>query len=144
MAVSFQVTFDAADPERLAAFWASALGYVLEPPPPGYGSWEAFAEAVGIPPEARHRYAAAVDPDGAGPRLFFQRVPEPKAAKNRVHLDLDVGGGRDSTAEERRARVAETAARLVGGGAAVVAEHDEGPSHWVVMQDPEGNEFCLQ
>jgi hypothetical protein len=140
----FQVTFDAADPAALAGFWCEVLDYELEPPPPGYESWEEFADAVGIPEEDRDRYAAAVDPAGHGPRLFFQRVPEPKTAKNRVHLDVNVGGGRQATDEERRGRVGRAAARLVEHGAAIVRDYDEHGSHWIVMQDPEGNEFCLQ
>lgn len=140
----FQVTFDAAEPAALAGFWCEALAYELEPPPPGYESWDDFAEEVGIAQEERDRYAAAIDPGGRGPRLFFQKVPEPKTAKNRVHLDVDVGGGREVAEEERRARVARAAARLVEHGARIVREHDEHGSHWMVMLDPEGNEFCLQ
>ena len=89
-------------------------------------------------------YASRVDPDGEGPRLFFQRVPEPKTAKNRVHLDLSVGGGRGTPPEERRARVAAAVGRAVAAGATRVEQYDEAGEHWVVLQDPEGNEFCLQ
>ena len=85
-----------------------------------------------------------VDPDGAGPRVFFQRVPEPKQVKNRVHLDLNVGGGLQADPEEKKARIAEEAERLVAAGAARHAEFDEGAEYWQVMQDPEGNEFCIQ
>jgi hypothetical protein len=144
MAVSFQVTFDAGDPGGLAEFWSQVLGYVLEPPPPGYESWEDFADAVGIPQEDRDRLAAAIDPAGAGPRLLFQKVPEAKTAKNRVHLDVNVGGGRDVPADERRARVLAAAERLVERGGELVVEREDHSSHWIVMRDPEGNEFCLQ
>ncbi|MDF2744191.1 MAG: glyoxalase, partial [Actinomycetia bacterium] len=88
MAIKLQVVFDAADPPKLAAFWGEAIGYVEEDPPDGFESWEAWAVANDLPREDWDRYASRVDPDGAGPRLFFQRVPEPKTAKNRVHLDL--------------------------------------------------------
>jgi hypothetical protein len=134
MATGVQVTFDCADPARLSAFWASALGYVVQPPPEGYDSWPAFLTAIGVPESEWDTRSAAVDPDGRGPRLFFQQVPEPKAAKNRVHLDVNVGHD----------RVDAEVARLVGEGASVVRDTAIGPERWVVMADPEGNEFCVQ
>jgi Glyoxalase-like domain len=143
MAVRLQVVFDAADPPRLAAFWGEAIGYVEEDPPDGFDSWEAWALANQLPREDWDNYASRVDPDGAGPRLFFQRVPEPKTVKNRVHLDLDVSGGRAVPLEERRGRIASAVERAVAAGATRVKEYDEAGQHWVVMQDPEGNEFCL-
>jgi hypothetical protein len=143
MAVKLQVVFDAADPSALAAFWGEAIGYVEEDPPDGFDSWEAWALANDLPREDWGHYASRVDPDGAGPRLFFQRVPEPKTAKNRVHLDLDVGGGRGTPPEEHRRRVAAAVERAAAAGATRVKEYDEAGQHWVVMQDPEGNEFCF-
>ena len=143
MSVSVQVTFDAADPPALAAFWEETLGYKEEDPPEGFDSWEAWAVANDLPREEWDNYASRVDPDGVGPRLFFQRVREPKTAKNRVHLDLAVGGGRSAPLEERRRRVADAVERAVAAGATRVKAYDEPGQHWVVMQDPEGNEFCL-
>jgi hypothetical protein len=143
MAIKLQVVFDAADPPKLAAFWGEAIGYVEEDPPDGFESWEAWAVANDLPREDWDRYASRVDPDGAGPRLFFQRVPEPKTAKNRVHLDLDVSGGRGTPIEDRRRRVADAVERAVAAGATRVKAYDEAGQHWVVLQDPEGNEFCL-
>jgi hypothetical protein len=143
MAVRLQVVFDAADPPKLAAFWGEAIGYVEEDPPDGFGSWESWAVANGLPREDWDNYASRVDPDGAGPRLFFQRVPEPKTAKNRVHLDLAVSGGRDTPIEDRRRRIADAVERAVAAGATRVRAYDEAGQHWVVLQDPEGNEFCL-
>jgi hypothetical protein len=143
MAVRLQVVFDAADPPKLAAFWGEAIGYVEEDPPDGFDSWEAWAVANDLPREDWDKYASRVDPDGAGPRLFFQRVPEPKTAKNRVHLDLAVSGGRETPIEDRRRRVADAAERAVAAGATRVKAYDEAGQHWVVLQDPEGNEFCL-
>jgi hypothetical protein len=70
-------------------------------------------------------------------------VPEPKTAKNRVHLDLAVGGGRDTPPEERRRNVAAAVERAVAAGATRLREVDETDEHWVVLQDPEGNEFCM-
>ena len=93
MTVGVQVTFDASDPARLGAFWAELLGYVEQPPPEGFGTWPEALAALGVPEDQQQSAYAIVDPAGAGPRLFFQRVPEPKAAKNRVHLDVNVGAG---------------------------------------------------
>jgi hypothetical protein len=143
MAVRLQVVFDAADPPKLAAFWGEAIGYVEEDPPDGFDSWEAWAVANDLPREDWDNYASRVDPDGAGPRLFFQRVPEPKTAKNRVHLDLAVSGGRETPIEDRRRRVADAVERAVAAGATRIKAYDEAGQHWVVLQDPEGNEFCL-
>ena len=143
MAVGVQVTFDAAEPEALAAFWGETLGYVEQDPPEGFDSWEAWAVANDVPRERWGDFAARVDPDGAGPRLFFQRVPEPKTAKNRVHLDLAVGGGRGTPPEESRRNIAAAVERAVAAGATKVREVDERDEYWVVLQDPEGNEFCM-
>jgi glyoxalase superfamily protein len=143
VAVKLQVVFDAADPPRLAAFWGEAIGYIEEDPPDGFDSWEAWAVANHLPREEWDNYASRVDPDGVGPRLFFQRVPEPKTAKNRVHLDLSVSGGRGTPIEQRRARVAAAVERAVAAGATKLKEYNEAGQHWVVLQDPEGNEFCL-
>ena len=144
MAIGVQVTFDCADPAALGAFWASALGYEVQPPPPGFDSWPAFLSAQGIPESEWTAFNALVDPDGKGPRLFLQRVPEGKTAKNRVHLDVNVGGGHDTPAEERRRLVDAAVDRLVGDGATHVRTIEQHGERWAVMQDPEGNEFCLQ
>jgi Glyoxalase-like domain len=143
VAVQLQVTFDAADPPALAAFWGETIGYQEEGPLEGFDSWEAWADANDLPREERDNYASRVDPDGVGPRLFFQRVPEPKTAKNRVHLDLSVSGGPGTPMEKRRGNVAAAVERAVAAGATRVKAYDEAGQHWVVLQDPEGNEFCL-
>jgi glyoxalase superfamily protein len=144
MATSIQVVMDCADPSRLAAFWAVALGYELQPPPEGFDSWEAFLSSIGVPESDWNSRSAVVDPEGKGPRLYFQQVPEPKTAKNRVHLDVNAGGGHEVADEERRMRVAAKVEELVAAGATVFREVEENGEHWVVMQDPEGNEFCVQ
>lgn len=131
MANHIQITFDAADPPALAEFWALALDYELQPPPPGFDSWEAFAEANDIPPDQFGNYGAVVDPAGQGPRLLFLKVPEGKVAKNRVHLDVAVA--------DREAHVV----RLVEAGATRHGDHEEVGAIWTVLQDPEGNEFCV-
>jgi catechol 2,3-dioxygenase-like lactoylglutathione lyase family enzyme len=146
MATRMQVTIDCADPGRLAKFWATALGYRLEEPPDGFASWQEYWVSRGLPPEeVEDGYDSIVDPDGVGPRVWFQPVPEAKVVKNRVHLDLDVGGGRTAPLAERRRRVDAEADRLVAAGATrfrVLSE--EAVDHYgVVMRDPEGNEFCL-
>ena len=144
MATQIQVVMDCSDPARLSEFWAAALGYVLQPPPEGYASWDELLSEMGVPESERNSASAVVDPDGAGPRIYFQRVPEPKTAKNRVHLDLNVGGGRDTPEDEKRRRVDGRVRELVGAGAAIVRDAEERGERWVVMQDPEGNEFCVQ
>ncbi|MFF5257321.1 VOC family protein [Actinomadura viridis] len=144
MATTVQITVDCSDPGRLAEFWALALGYVPDPPPPGYGSWPEALAARGIPESEWNSANAVSDPDGAGPRLFFQRVPEPKAAKNRLHLDLRAGGPLDRPAAERRAAIGAEAERLAAAGATIVETRDgQWGEHWIVMLDPEGNEFCV-
>lgn len=136
--------FDCADPDRVARFWAEALGYTLQDPPDGYATWEEFLKAAGIPEDEWNSASAIVDPEGVRPRIYFQRVPEGKVVKNRVHLDLNVGGGRDTPIEDRRDRVGAEADRLVAADARVVRSAEERGEFWIVMQDPEGNEFCLQ
>jgi hypothetical protein len=143
MAIGVQVTFDAADPRRLSEFWAVALDYVLQPPPEGFDSWEDWARSAGIPEHLWGNYGAAVDPAGNGPRLYFQKVPEGKTAKNRVHLDVNVGAGVTDDAERRR-KVDAHVERLVAAGATVFRELEEHGERCVVMHDPEGNEFCVQ
>lgn len=143
MSHSFQVTFDANDPAGLAAFWAEALGYVIQPPPDGFDSWDEWATAMDIPEENRNDASALVDPGGTGPRIFMQRVPEEKSAKNRVHLDINISGGPGTSLDERRSRVGAEAERLVTAGAKRVGPLEQRGEYWVVMQDPEGNEFCV-
>jgi len=144
MSRDFQVTFDANDPARLAEFWSEALGYIIQPPPDGYESWDDWATAMGIPAENWNDARALVDPDGDRPRIFFQRVPEGKTAKNRVHLDVNVGGGPGSSPDERKARVDEAVNNLVAVGATIVGPVEQRGEYWVVLGDPEGNEFCVQ
>ena len=115
-----QITFDCADPDRVARFWCEVLGYEHQP-------------------EA----SACVDPTGVGPRLYFQRVPEGKVVKNRVHLDVRVGTG--LVGAERLAALEAERDRLIALGAVCerVLLADEENESCIVMQDIEGNEFCL-
>jgi hypothetical protein len=137
----FQVTFDCAQPERVARFWCQVLGYVVAPPPEGFATWDDFHRSLQAPD--RDSWFACVDPSGAGPRLFFQRVPEGKVVKNRVHLDVRVGTG--LVGEERLATLEAECARLVALGAVRVRVllADEDNESCIVMQDVEGNEFDL-
>ena len=144
MAIPIQVTFDCADPARLESFWAEALGYKLQDPPEGYTSWPDFLTAIGVPEADWNKASAIVDPQGHGPRIYFQRVPEPKVVKNRVHLDVNVGGGPGTPMDKRRTRVDSAVERLCGIGATKLRPYEEHGEYWVVMQDVEGNEFCLQ
>jgi hypothetical protein len=144
MATSVQVVFDCADPDRLATFWAAALGYKKQDPPAGFESWEAFLKAQGVPESQWNSASAVIDPDGAGPRIYFQKVPEGKVVKNRVHLDLNAGGGRKTPIEERRQRIGAEVERLVALGARKSKAMEERGEYWVNMFDPEGNEFDLQ
>lgn len=136
-----QVTFDCADPKKVALFWCEVLGYVVPPPPPGFDSWDAFEQT--LPPEQHGSVFACVDPNGVGPRLFFQRVPEGKVVKNRVHLDVRVGTG--LVGAERLAALEAECARLIPLGATrfELLEADGVNESCLVMQDIEGNEFCL-
>ncbi len=137
----FQVTFDCAEPERVARFWCEVLGYVVPPPPAGFATWHDFDRA--LPPEQQGSAFACIDPTGAGPRLFFQRVPEGKIVKNRLHLDVRVGTG--LVGEQRLAVLEAECTRLVALGAARVRllPADDHNESCIVMQDIEGNEFDL-
>ena len=147
--VTWQLTIDANDPQRLARFWAPLLGYEPQPPPEGSASWREWYLAAGVPEEELEDVGPDYcdrlhDPTGAGPRIWFQIVPEGKTLKNRLHLDL-YPGGRDPSRprEERRRIVEETVASLVAQGASVVRRTETEHSVYAVMQDPEGNEFCV-
>lgn len=146
MAVSFQVVVDCADPPRLARFWADALGYRFEPPPEGFASWDDYWRDVGVPEEELGTgLDRIIDPDGRGPRIWFQAVPERKTVKNRIHFDIGVSGGRPVPIEVRRQRVDAEARRLAGLGATMTRVlSEEGLDHYgVAMTDPEGNEFDI-
>ena len=143
MSRSFQVTFDANDPKTLADFWLDALGYQRPSPPAPFDTWAAFALDKGIPEDNWNDFDGLEDPDGDGPRLFFQKVPEGKTAKNRMHLDLRVAD-RETDDETQRLDINTEVDRLVGIGATKIEEFDQpGFGIWTVMHDPEGNEFCV-
>jgi len=144
MSTSVQITFDCADPDSLAHFWAELLGYELDSPPDGYDSWEDWLTEQGVPESEWNSKSAITDPDGDGPRIFFQRVPEQKERKNRVHLDVNAGGPLGTPVDERQRLVDAAVERAVELGAAKVRLVEERGERFYVMQDPESNEFCLQ
>ncbi|MFH8807201.1 VOC family protein [Streptomyces hygroscopicus] len=148
--MTLQLTIDCAEPRRMVDFWTEALGYVPEPPPGGHATWREYWTDMGVPaaelpPGAGETPESIVDPRGQGPRVWFQQVPEAKATKNRLHLDLKVGGGREVPLAVRVERVTATVDRLTEAGATVLRIMDEPEMEYyaVVLQDPEGNEFCV-
>jgi len=146
MPVRFQLVIDCADPDRLARFWAAALGYQLAPPPAGFPTWDDYYRDLGIPEEELGIGADRIsDPQGHGPAVWFQVVPDAKAVKNRLHLDIHASGERTDPFETRRQRVDAEASRLADLGATITCVLSrEGLDHYAVgMKDPEGNEFDI-
>lgn len=152
MSRAVQITFDCHDPGKQATFWAEVLGYVI-PGPPGvkldagddpFAAWQAFIEDRGIDMKPEDHRAAIEDPQGRGPRVFFQTVPEGKTIKNRVHLDVRSAPGLQN--HERMQALEAECQRLQGLGAQRLERVDPNPpmeTGFIVMADPEGNEFCL-
>ncbi|MEA1901963.1 MAG: VOC family protein [Actinomycetota bacterium] len=146
MAHGIQFVIACDDPAGLSAFWAEALDYVVQPPPEGFDSWDEFADTVGIPEANRNDISAAVDPDGTGPRLLFERW-NGGAPNQRVHIDINAVGqvGTALGKEERTAGLAEQRARLEALGATFKREAAGMAGEiWIEMYDPEGNWFCVQ
>jgi Glyoxalase-like domain len=151
MAVRYQLVIDCTDPDRLARFWAAALGYELAPAPDGFATWNDFYRELGVPEEDLFEGADRIsDPEGHGPNIWFHVVPGAKVVKNRLHLDIHASGGAGTTDRSvplatRRQRVDAEASRLAGQGATITgALTQEGLDHYAVgMKDPEGNEFDI-
>jgi hypothetical protein len=133
----FGVTIDCLHPVTLAPFWCDLLGYVEEPPPDGYQSWPDYDLANGVPPAEAEKGATIVDPAGIQPRIYFQQVPEPKTGKNRLHID--VVASRQHTWDQ----VLAAAERAVSQGGSILRESDNADDRFIVLTDPEGNEFCV-
>ena len=144
--VFWQLTVDAREPAMLARFWARALDYLPSPPTSPETTWTAhYRTALG---EATVFDDRLFDPAGLRPPIWFQQVPEAKAGKNRLHLDLYPTGRDRSLSMERRIDIVEAkVAQLTTIGATVERreqlEDPDDPRYFVVMHDPEGNEFCV-
>ncbi|MGB2722896.1 MAG: VOC family protein [Rhodococcus sp. (in: high G+C Gram-positive bacteria)] len=140
MGYTFQVVVDSANAHSLAKWWAQTLGWKVEP------SNEDFIREMVAAGHAREEDtitfegvlvwqagAGIVDPESPGsPRVLFQSIAEPKSVKNRLHLDIRVGDERETVV-----------AQLEERGASVLHRGHQGPSIWITMTDPEGNEFCV-
>lgn len=137
--LSIQVTFDCVDPHTLVRFWAGAFGFVVEDHHDlvvqmlelGHAHESDTVEIDGrmawaIGTGARH-------PSGTLPRLLFQKVPEPKTVKDRIHLDLHIPAG----------ELAAVIDRVIALGGTHLWDGRQGPFAWSTFADPEGNEFCL-
>jgi hypothetical protein len=142
-AFDLHIVFDCADPDRISRFWMAALGGYDFPfgLPEGFASWDEWADANGIPADQRNVGRTLVDQDRDRPDIFFLKVPEPKAGKNRVHLDIKVAPGLEGA--DRRTKIEAEVERLTGLGASVANRMDQPDGFFVVMRDPEGNEFCV-
>ncbi|KGN41524.1 VOC family protein [Knoellia aerolata] len=138
------ITIDCTDARVVADFWAHALGWVQAPPPPGWSDWPSFLRDHEVPEEEWGDGASICPRSGGGPRISFLKVPEPKTVKNRLHLDVRVSGGRAVEQSLREQRIRATEADLVARGARLQREDRfDGHLDHLVMEDPEGNEFCI-
>ncbi len=138
MLTKLELTLDCANAAALAKFWKLALGYEDEPPPAPFATRKEWLAHQGVPEEECDGGTWLHDPNGIGPRLSLLQVPEPKVAKNRLHIDVRVAG--TGSADERWDRICEAVNRLTAAGATVLQEF---PHHHMVMAYPEGNEFCV-
>lgn len=147
MAHRISITVDCADPDRLVSFWCAALGYVPEPPPAGHDTWRSYYLSIGEPEEDLGDGDACdrvVDPDGVGPSIWFQVVPEPKVTKNRVHLDVRITDRTSPWAARREALAAHRDALLALGGTLRHPMPEDPDAHlFCAINDPEGNELCF-
>lgn len=145
MTTRWSLTIDCDNPLALVGFWRVALGYEDAPPPTGWSTWESWFTDVGVPPEEWGDGASLRDPAGVLPSMSLLKVPEAKRTKNRVHVDLQVSGGRHVDSERRTRWIEEHVQRLLEAGGQVLARHHGPNDHLdhVVVADPEGNELCV-
>ncbi len=136
--------FDAQDPDRLAKFYAEALHYKLQDPQEGFNSWQDALKAWKVPEEEWNSASAIIDPDGKGPRIYFQQMDTPKLGKNRLHIDLNASKGSMVSLEERKEDVNREAERLSKLGAKELRKLEDDREYCVVFLDIDGNEFCVQ
>ena len=135
------LVFDCAELRLVGGFWRHALGYVEATPPEGHASWAGYDVAKERPADGIG-YAIS-DPGGTRPSILFQLVREPKVAKNRLHIDIRLSAGAPRPSAEERRRIDAGVASLVELGATVLRRNQDPEDWYVVLQDPEGNEFCL-
>jgi len=143
--VFWQLTIDAHDPPRLVAFWAQALGYSPVPPDLDTPWYRHYRGRLGGDDAFDNRL---FDPAGQQPPLWFQQVPEGKAVKNRLHIDVYATDRDDTLPIARRVELVDAVvARLTALGATIInVTREDDPDdafYFVTMQDPEGNEFCV-
>jgi hypothetical protein len=146
MPTRFQLVIDCQDPELLARFWAAALGYVPEPPPENFATWDDWRRDIGLPDSELGIGAdSIIDPDGGAPRIWFRVEPAAKVVKNRLHLDIHASGSRSDPLATRKQRVDAETRRLTDLGATRTVTMSEAGLDWyaVGMKDPEGNEFDI-
>jgi hypothetical protein len=145
MTTKWTITIDCADPAVVARFWCTALGYTESDPPTGWDTWEDWLTAMTVPEDEWNDGASISDPNGVLPSISFLKVPEPRTVKNRLHLDLQVAGGRAEPQTLREERIRTTATELLTAGATLVREipNDTGTLDHLWMSDPEGNDFCV-
>jgi Glyoxalase-like domain len=144
MTTRWTITIDCVDPARVARFWQLALGYDEAEPPDGWQTWEDWLRDLGVPEEEWNDGASLADPEGVLPSISLLKVPEPRTVKNRLHLDLQVSGGRQLPADVREQRIREHAEKLIAAGASIVAQVEQnGELDHLWMADPEGNDFCV-
>lgn len=140
-AYGLQICIDCREPHPLADWWAETLNWVVEPQDEdfirsmidqGFATDEDTTQHQG---RLVWREGAAINPptETPGPRILFQEVPEAKQTKNRIHLDL----------RPQSKDLDEIRARLIERGATQLSEGQQGPHKWLVLADPEGNEFCI-
>ena len=153
MPARFQLVIDCQNPELLACFWAAALGYVLEPLPEGFATWDDWRRDIGFgDSELGIGTDSIINPRGDGPRIWFHALPDAKVVKNRLHLDIHASTDgpyassiRDIPLEVRKQRVDAEARRLTDLGGTLTGAMSEDGLDWyaVGMKDPEGNEFDI-
>ena len=152
---TWQLTIDCDNPTRMVQFWAPVLDYAVQPPPEGFATMNDYYRSLGVPDDELDLDGDGTDrifdPSGTGPPIWFQPVPERKSVKNRLHIDVfPTGRDRTLTLDERRRIVEARVEELIGLGASVLRRfpddfegEDSVSSYFVVMLDPEGNEFCV-
>jgi hypothetical protein len=146
--VTWQLTIDALDPELMARFWGPALGYRPQPPPSGFATWRDWYAAAGLPADELAGLPddycdRIIDPDDAGPKIWFQLVAQLPSDRHRFHLDVYVAD-RQLPIDQRVPLVETRVSELETAGATVRQRFDERPAHYhVTMLDPEGNAFCV-